>query len=261
MIAYYWDGATLQRHTSTVDMYEVAVGPPTLFDIPLDAPVGWYDEAYRAVPPGVDVFAPARPRTAGGKGSGNFGHKGRPGEVGGSSREGFRPEPVPEAERLAEGAKQQALADAQTNPLAHPPFVLGIDNNVRYDELQRYIAAYGQEFKAAPRPANMRKDPDKQCYRNSSLHVLSDPTLRYAEGYATSEAIGGLTIMYAWAVAPDGTVIDSTWRDPEKNHYFGVVYDSEKYLAHIVKTGMYGVLSNTDANAQHAIDTGGKDLR
>lgn len=161
-------------------------------------------------------------------------------------------------ERQAEEDNQTRLAAAQTNPLAHPPFVLGMDNDI-HGETMRYVAAYGQEFKAAAQPSDLEYGKMGECYRNASMAVMSDPNLTYVEGFATSSL--GLTYMHAWAVDKDNNVIDPTWKDSQKTSYFGVKYDRDSYLKYLYKAKIYGVTASTFKNAQRAIETGGKGLR
>lgn len=160
-----------------------------------------------------------------------------------------------------EVAKQEALAANQSHPLAHPDFVLGEAEMVDQRAVRRYVAAYGQEFKAAPLPDNQRRMPMGECYKNASLMVMANPELDYAEGYAQNAKIGDLVFQHAWGVTKDGSVVDPTWDSPEKNTYFGVRYDREKYLAYLVKAKLYGVIGSTDKNVRKAVETGGNGLR
>jgi hypothetical protein len=231
----------------------------------------------------VEGIVVTKRRDLGGPGSGNFGHAGRPGEQGGSapadgggggggspkedSQEELRrrfedpnrrrwPEPKTDEER-----EQDRLATAQSNPLAKPDFVLGMDNDIN-GETTRYVAAYGQEFKAAPLPEGVEPGTKQECYKNASLLVMSRPDLTYVEGFAKNGEVGDhFSFMHAWAVDKDNNVIDPTWDNPEKNQYFGVKYDREKYLKYLYKAEIYGVLGSTFDNARNAIKTGGKKLR
>ena len=128
------------------------------------------------------------------------------------------------------------------------------DNSI----VAQYLSSYGQVFTAAPRPATVAKDPDGQCYRNASLLVINDPWLSYAEGYAR---FAGLTFPHAWAVTPDGIVVDSTLERPENATYFGVVYDTLEYLRHLERSQIYGVLGSTPEFALRIASTGGIKLR
>ncbi len=127
------------------------------------------------------------------------------------------------ADKRAEGAKQQALADAQTNPLAHPDTVIGLGRETA--ATMRYVAAYGQQHEAAPLPVNIERGTPRECYKNASLMVMTHPELTYAEGFGKTHATGDLTFMHAWGVDKQGRVVDPTWDHPEKNQYFGVKYD------------------------------------
>jgi len=187
----------------------------------------------------------------GGKGSGNFGHAGRKGEIGGSA-------PGSAEAEAAEIAHQEQLSHAQTDPLAHPDFVIGGASG----PAKRYVAAYGERFEAASLPDDIRKGIEKQCYRNTSLMVMENPDLDYAEGWATHpDVVGGqLAFQHAWGVTKDGKVVDPTWQHPEKASYFGIRYDREKYLKYLYKAKLYGVLGSTDENARKAMATGGMGL-
>ena len=159
-----------------------------------------------------------------------------------------------------EAQKQLALRDAQTNPLAHPFTVLGMDNATDMSG-QRYVAAYGQEFTAAPLPADIERGPYKECFKNASLLVMQRNDLTYVEGYGTPDNLHDLTFLHAWAVDAQGVVYDNTWDNPEKSTYFGVKYDRTKYIAYLYKARIYGVLGSTNKNYENAIATGGSKLR
>jgi len=162
--------------------------------------------------------------------------------------------------KAVEVKHQQELAAKQTNPLAHPLFVLGMENAIS-NEHERYVAAYGEEFKGIPLPDDVERGTIKECYKNASLLVMMRPDLTYVEGFAKSARTGDLSFLHAWAVDKQGNVIDPTWPTPDKNQYFGVKYDREKYLQYLYKAKLYGVLGSTFKNAMNAIDTGGKKLR
>jgi hypothetical protein len=159
---------------------------------------------------------------------------------------------------------QRELADKQENPLAHPDFVVGVPTlGMREGSVaaRRYVAAYGQEFKAQPLPSDIERGKAKECYRNASMLVMTHPELTYVEGFAKSAATGDMTFMHAWAIDKDGNVIDNTWDHPEKAQYFGVAYDRSHYLQSLYKAQVFGVLGATDEIARKAVETGGHGLR
>jgi hypothetical protein len=197
------------------------------------------------------TFDPSQPRDKDGKWSGGSAPRGR------QTRTDYQDSILglsPEAQT------QQALAEQQTNTLANPPFVLGMEN-AQGHEHQRYVAAYGQEFIAQPLPANVKPGTPRECYKNASLLVMQRPDLTYAEGFATTPETGGLAFLHAWAVDKNNNVVDPTWQHPEHSRYFGVKYDRSAYLQYLYKAKLYGVLGSTFKNAQGAIATGGKGLR
>lgn len=158
----------------------------------------------------------------------------------------------------AETDRQQSLASAQTNPLAHPDFVIGGSSN---PDVTRYVAAYGQEFKPSKLPPDVERGTPRECYKNASLLVMQRPDLTYAEGFARNKATGELTFQHAWAVDHEGNVVDPTWDNPEESQYFGVKYDRAAYLKYLYKAKIYGVLGSTDKNVRRAVMTGGAGLR
>lgn len=157
-----------------------------------------------------------------------------------------------------EETRQAELALANTNPLARPPFVMGLDNDIS-GETYRYIGAYGEEFRYAPLPSDVDRGPVKECFKNASLLVFDREDLTYVEGFATSDRTGGLAFLHAWAVGADGNVIDPTW--PDGKTYFGVRYDREAYLKHLRKSSFYGVVAAKFEVAQKLMATGARRLR
>lgn len=204
-------------------------------------------------------------RDLGGPGSGNFGHAGRPGQVGGSAKRGRGGRL-----KITEGDEasfeiQASIAAKRTEPIANPVHVLGFEVNKPRDfrlerPAQNYVKAYGQEFTSQKRPKGVEQGMPNECYKNASLLVLEREDLTYAEGFAMKEP-GGLAIWHAWAVDANDKVVDPTLEDSESWHYFGVKYDRERYLDHLYKAKFYGVIGSTDKEAWKAIKTSGRDLR
>ena len=161
---------------------------------------------------------------------------------------------------LEEFKRQDQQAAAQHNPLAHPVAVIGLPDMVPQPLAERYVAAYGEEFKSQDKPKDVDQGPANECYRNASLVVLENPDLSYAEGFAT-KGTSGLSVLHAWAVDKAGNVVDNTIPDAHEWKYFGVKYDRSKYLQYLYKAKKYGVLGSTDKNALNAIKTGGRKLR
>lgn len=190
-------------------------------------------------------------RSAGGKGSGHFGHAGRPGKVGGSQT--GEDSEVERQERLA--------AKHAGDSLAQPIFVLGLHTH-EFDAAVRYVGAYGEHFKAAPLPSTVHPGRPKECYKNASLLVMENPEYDFVEGFAKSGSTGDLVFAHAWAVdRATGDVVDNTWTEPEQAQYFGVRYDRKAYLKYLYTAKIYGVLGSTPQNSARAIANGGKHLR
>lgn len=177
-------------------------------------------------------------------------------DSGGISKERNPYAPFPATE---ESSRQEQLAAAQTNPLAHPEFVIGLGSHGT--EALRYVAAYGQEFKASPLPPDVRSGKLGECYRNASLLVMGRSDLTYAEGFAQNPDASNVVFMHAWAVDRAGKVVDPTFEHPERCSYFGVKYERMPYLKYLYKAEIFGVLGSTHNNQRRAIVTGGAGLR
>jgi hypothetical protein len=167
-----------------------------------------------------------------------------------------------------------AAADAQSTPpdveamlekhrggpvsLARPMIFMGGDTSLHQKEIGDYLEKHGQEFEAAPLPDGVaRRDPG-QCYLNATGLILAHQELDYAEGIAyASNLPKEMGFLHAWGVTKDGKVVDPTWDNPEKARYFGVRYDRAKYLSHIMKTEVYGVLGGKDKAARKVMERGG----
>lgn len=212
-------------------------------------------------------------RTMGNANSGNYGHAGRPGQIGGSAPKGgtlssaFSATDIAELQNLRhwpppktdEERTQNRLARRQTSDAANPVHVMGMDNDLG-GETNRYIMAYGEEFKTMPLPSNVRKGVQNECYKNASLLVIERPDLTYVEGWAQTTKSGGIAFMHGWTVDKDGNVIDPTFGN-EGHSYFGVKYDRTAYLKQLYKAKFYGVTAGDAKSAQKAIATGAPKLR
>lgn len=162
----------------------------------------------------------------GGPGSGHHGHRGRPGEVGGSAPGGGlgSSKPVSEADNVQLSSIRQ---------------MEGMYKGHRTN--YTLILEHGRYFTPAERPADVKKMPDKECYRNATEVALRRPDLTYVEGFATIPEVEGLPFAHAWLVDDKGTVIDPTWRRPGTS-YFGIPFTTDYLRQTLVRQKIYGML-------------------
>lgn len=105
------------------------------------------------------------------------------------------------------------------------------------------VLTEGELFRWQPRPKDVTKMADKQCYFNA-LHLAMDRDWRYVEGFASKMMV----TMHAWCVDDAGRVIDPTWSEDDEykpNFYVGVSMDPLKVWGHVVNQEYYGVLPNS----------------
>jgi hypothetical protein len=111
--------------------------------------------------------------------------------------------------------------------------------------LQDMVLQHGIWYEARRKPAGIIWGEWQMCFRNAFRLVDENPELTYVEGYA----LGVLSVHHAWAITPDGKVIDNTWRDRGKSSiplkeraYIGIPLKMG-YVRRIVdETGTFGAL-------------------
>ena len=140
----------------------------------------------------------------------------------------------------------------------NPVFILGA--TVHAAAVNGYLKNAGAtEMTPAPLPEGVERGERGNCYANATGLMIRNEDLDFCEGIAyPSGAAGGMAFMHAWAVdQKTGKVVDPTWDKPEECRYYGVRYDRKKYLKHIVKAKMYGVLGGDFRDAAKVVERGG----
>lgn len=124
--------------------------------------------------------------------------------------------------------------------LAGTLFGWGRQGDGLYRSYEELILDRGRHYDGAPRPKGMRKQQNKQCFRNTLRLCQIRPGLRYVEGYAC----GIIPVQHAWAIDEDDRVIDLTWDKPEEASYYGLVIPTSVACRLAIKHGCYGVLGS-----------------
>lgn len=122
----------------------------------------------------------------------------------------------------------------------------------------------GKEYEGRPLPKNIKQGTPNECYANAGKlvmdnHMMGDGKLNYCEGFAVlkDDPTGILGIMHGWAVDEKGNVIDNTLTDSQNWRYFGIKYDYEALVSHMLDTGYFGVLGGDSADAMRVMKNGG----
>ena len=157
-------------------------------------------------------------RLKGGSGSGNFGHGGRPGEVGGSSTGGGS---------YTDGSKESLTE------------YLNLVSGINQISTEGIVLKHGKFYTPQPLPKGYKRAKSKECFKNA-YELSQREGLTYVEGYAVPDFID-LPIHHAWVVDKAGNVIDNTWKTPG-SVYFGISFDNEFVMSVIVETETYGVM-------------------
>lgn len=165
----------------------------------------------------------------GGPGSGNFGHRGRPGQVGGS-RKGSR---MPMS---FDGGNFLPVNSTIRESL------MQIDEMTNGKSLESFILRNGKEYNPKSLPKGVKMGRAQECYANAARLAWSNPgKYTYVEGFVFLD-IAPLAISHAWVVDNEGNVIDNTFKTPGKQ-YFGVPVNYSDLNETLVENEVFGVFA------------------
>jgi hypothetical protein len=120
----------------------------------------------------------------------------------------------------------------------HNAAVMNREPTTGYATFEEFVLAHGEAFTppTKPRPKGFRKGTNKMCFRNATHATFDRDGWTYVEGFAT----GMIGVHHAWALDPDGNVVETTWKD-SGTAYFGVRFPKEVVSRTMVATNVYGV--------------------
>ena len=168
----------------------------------------------------------------GAKGSGNFGHAGRPGKVGGSGPGNGM------------STKSDSILHDTVKQMADIYSTMNKRERYKYSSSEDLVLKQGKFFTPEKRPENIELGSKKECFANASKLALQRSDLTYVEGYAMVNDRLPLPIAHAWCVDKKGRVIDNTWENPGVS-YFGVPFKTSYLAKKLSETGVYGILSGS----------------
>ena len=168
----------------------------------------------------------------GAKGSGNFGHAGRPGKVGGSGPGNGM------------STKSDSILHDTVKQMADIYSTMNKREGYKYSSSEDLVLKQGKFFTPEKRPENIELGSKKECFANASRLALERSDLTYVEGYAMINDKLPLPIAHAWCVDKKGRVIDNTWENPGVS-YFGVPFKTSYLAKKLSESGVYGILSGS----------------
>jgi hypothetical protein len=186
----------------------------------------------------------------GGPGSGHHGHKGRPGEVGGStpSGEGVLSYATPHT------PAEEVMFDHQANwnrmREASLPDKFG---DWAYHSYGDFVEKNGRWYlppETAELPEGIEAGEPRMCFYNALMCIMAqandDLGLTYVEGFGATGVVEWGT-PHAWLVDKGGRVYDPTWGD-KGTAYWGVAFDRDFVLNTILEKGTTGIIPQSMEN-------------
>lgn len=114
------------------------------------------------------------------------------------------------------------------------------------DPMRKLLLERGKEY-----PGSLyhgQRGKKKECFSNA-LHLALRVGGTYVEGLALSGSLLkkdlAFPIYHAWALDPDGNLLDNTWDDPATSQYLGIEFDAEWAASYCVKQGYYGLFQGS----------------
>jgi hypothetical protein len=92
-----------------------------------------------------------------------------------------------------------------------------------------YLLREGRFYPGRKLPARYKLGGPRYCFANAKRLVRRSKDLVYAEGFALYLSYPDL-FHHAWAVSPEGEVLDPTLADADRYEYFGILYPDRSKL-------------------------------
>ncbi len=108
---------------------------------------------------------------------------------------------------------------------------------------EAFVLCHGQFYTPGPRPSSIKKETNRQCFKNAADLVFRHPELTYVEGWGFNM----IPIHHAWCVTSEGKVVDPTWKEPESCIYFGVAFPGNILTAILLQSEVYGVFYKVES--------------
>jgi hypothetical protein len=107
-----------------------------------------------------------------------------------------------------------------------PPKFTPVPDGFAYRNDEAFALKHGRFFEAQPLPKPYRRGEMKRCFANTAELVKRHPDLTYCEGWC----VAMIACHHAFAVDPQGRVVDPTWDEPERCLYFGVPFTRDALM-------------------------------
>lgn len=105
-----------------------------------------------------------------------------------------------------------------------------------YSSIESLILNNGVVFSKTSSVPSFFNSPN-QCFKNSFLNILFNPSLSYTEGYTI---INDALVFHSWCIDHQKCVLDPTLSNAE--HYIGISFQNQFVIKYAQNTGFLGIL-------------------
>lgn len=129
---------------------------------------------------------------------------------------------------------------------------LGVRHGTLYSCQEEVVLELGRSWELGREESIPSRGERKLCFMNAFQLAQRYADLTYVEGFAQSV----WPMLHAWVIDANGHVIDPTWDYQPEREYFGIAFDIDWVTAHIVETGVYGILGGDFRHAAKFFNEG-----
>ncbi len=127
----------------------------------------------------------------------------------------------------------------------------------KYKSLYGMVLQEGKWCTPAPRPDDVPKMRDKECFKNAAQLAFENSKYTYVEGFANSGIIP-FPMAHAWCVDDKGRTVDPTWKTPGEA-YIGIPFNTDFVRETVVGNGHWGIIPEMPSSKYNPMKDGWPD--